>query len=99
SGTPEELDQVRSNVARSGQIGRLVSNDLKSALIRAELSEVDPTTGKAIDYSRVAHELEAIRAKFSGQDVEVNIVGFAKLVGDVEEGITSVMIFFAIAFL
>ena len=99
SGTPEELDRVRSNVARSGQIGRLVSNDLKSALIRAELSEVDPATGKAIDYSRVAHELETIRAKYSGQDVEVNIVGFAKLVGDVEEGITSVLIFFAVAFL
>lgn len=98
SGTPAELDKVRRNVARSGQIGRLVSNDLKSALIRAELRETDPATGKTIDYGSVARQLEKIRAQFSGQDVEVNIVGFAKLVGDVEAGIAGVMGFFALAF-
>ncbi len=54
SGTPAELDKVRRNVARSGQIGRLVSNDLRSALIRAELRETDPATGKTIDYGSVA---------------------------------------------
>ncbi|MBP0621581.1 efflux RND transporter permease subunit [Cupriavidus consociatus] len=98
SGTPAELDKVRRNVARSGQIGRLVSNDLRSALIRAELRETDPATGKTIDYGSVARQLDKIRAQFSGQDVEVNIVGFAKLVGDVEEGIAGVMGFFALAF-
>jgi predicted RND superfamily exporter protein len=98
SGAPDELDKVRRNVARSGQIGRLVSNDLRSALIRAELRETDPATGKTIDYGSVARQLEKIRAQFSGQDVEVNIVGFAKLVGDVEEGIAGVMGFFALAF-
>lgn len=98
SGAPEELDKVRRNVARSGQIGRLVSNDLRSALIRAELRETDPATGKTIDYGSVARQLEKIRAQFSGTDVEVNIVGFAKLVGDVEEGIAGVMGFFALAF-
>ncbi|MDQ0140554.1 efflux RND transporter permease subunit [Cupriavidus necator] len=98
SGAPEELDKVRRNVARSGQIGRLVSNDLKSALIRAELRETDPATGKTIDYGSVARQLEKIRAQFGGTDVEVNIVGFAKLVGDVEAGIAGVMGFFALAF-
>ncbi|RDK09260.1 efflux RND transporter permease subunit [Cupriavidus lacunae] len=98
SATPAELDKVRRNVARSGQIGRLVSNDLRSALIRAELRETDPATGKTIDYGSVARQLEKIRGEFSGTDVEVNIVGFAKLVGDVEEGISGVMGFFALAF-
>ena len=98
SGTTAELDKVRRNVARSGQIGRLVSNDLRSALIRAELRETDPATGKTIDYGSVARQLEKIRGEFSGTDVEVNIVGFAKLVGDVEEGIAGVMGFFALAF-
>ncbi|CAG2158650.1 efflux RND transporter permease subunit [Cupriavidus numazuensis] len=98
SGTPAELDKVRRNVARSGQIGRLVSNDLKSALIRAELRETDPATGKTIDYGTVARQLEKIRAEFGGTDVDVNVVGFAKLVGDVEEGIAGVMGFFALAF-
>ncbi|MGE8365938.1 efflux RND transporter permease subunit [Cupriavidus sp.] len=98
SGTAEELDQVRRNVARSGEIGRLVSNDLKAALIRAELRETDPGTGKAIDYGQVARRLEKIRATFGGTDVEVNIIGFAKVVGDVEDGIAGVMVFFALAF-
>ncbi len=98
SGMPAELDKVRRNVARSGQIGRLVSNDLKSALIRAELRETDPATGKTIDYGTVARQLEKIRGEFGGADVEVNIVGFAKLVGDVEQGIAGVMGFFALAF-
>jgi len=98
SGQPDELDRVRRNVARSGQIGRLVSNDLKSALIRAELRDTDPATGKTIDYSSVARQLEKLRAEFGGTDVDVNIVGFAKLVGDVEEGIAGVMGFFALAF-
>lgn len=98
SATPAELDKVRRNVARSGQIGRLVSNDLRSALIRAELRETDPATGKTIDYGSVARQLEKIRGEFSGTDVEVNIVGFAKLVGDVEAGISGVMGFFALAF-
>ena len=41
SGQPDELDQVRKNVQRSGQIGLLVANDLTAALIRANLQEVD----------------------------------------------------------
>ncbi|KJK19751.1 transporter [Burkholderiaceae bacterium 16] len=98
SGTPEQLDQVRRNAARSGQIGRLVSNDLKSALIRADLSDVDPVTGKALDYGKVARQLEQIRTGLGGTDVEVSIIGFAKLVGDVEDGIAGVMVFFALAF-
>ncbi|CAB3785862.1 hypothetical protein LMG28688_02125 [Paraburkholderia caffeinitolerans] len=98
SAHPEDLAKVRRNVARSGQIGRLVSNDLKSALIRAELREADPTTGKRLDYGHVAKQLEQIRARYANQNVEVDIIGFAKLVGDVESGIAGVMVFFGIAF-
>lgn len=43
--------------------------------------------------------LEQIRARYSSQDVEVDIIGFAKLVGDVEAGISGVIGFFALAFL
>jgi predicted RND superfamily exporter protein len=99
SANPGDLAKVRRNVARSGQIGRLVGNDLKSALIRAELRETDPATGKRLDYSAVAQQLEQIRARYGNQNVEVNIIGFAKLVGDVEDGISGVIGFFALAFL
>ncbi|AQV98300.1 transporter [Cupriavidus necator] len=92
------LAQVRSNVAKSGQIGNLVSNDLKAAMVRADLLEVDPQTGKNLDYGAVARRLDEIRARFASPDIEINIVGFAKVVGDVMEGMTTVMTFFAIAF-
>jgi predicted RND superfamily exporter protein len=95
----EGLAQVRSNVAKSGQIGRLVGNDLKSALVRADLLEISPETGGHLDYSEVAKRLEDIRHKFNDQQIEINIVGFAKVLGDVMEGLVIVISFFAIAFI
>lgn len=99
SGTPEELGQVRSNAARSGQVGRLVANDLRSALVRADLQELDPMTGRPVNYVEVAKRLEDLRAKYGSDQIEINIVGFAKLVGDVVEGLTTVIGFFIVAFL
>jgi predicted RND superfamily exporter protein len=99
--TPNEegLAQVRSNVSKSGQIGKLVSTDLKSALVRADLLEIDPQTGKQLNYGDVAKKLEAIRAQFNSDDIEINIVGFAKVLGEVMDGLTIVIGFFGLAFL
>ena len=98
TGTAEDLSQARNNVARSGQVGRLVANDLTSSMVRADLQDRDPQTGKAVSYAEVAQRLEDIRGKYSNDDIEINIVGFAKLVGDVVEGLTTVIGFFVIAF-
>ena len=95
----EGLAKVRSNVAKSGQIGRLVGNDLMSAMVRADLLEVDPQTGKHLDYSQVAQRVEAIRTKFAGPNIEINIVGFAKVLGDVMDGLVTVISFFGLAFI
>ena len=94
----EGLARVRANVARSGEIGRLVANDLKSALVRADLLEVDPSTGKKLDYAQVSKKLEEIRQKFTSDKVEIQIIGFAKVVGEVMDGLSSVVAFFGIAF-
>ncbi|UVE17419.1 efflux RND transporter permease subunit [Pseudomonas sp. LS44] len=99
SGSPADLDQVRSNAARAGQTGRLLANDLKSAMVRADLQDRDPKTGKSVSYVDVAKSLEAIRAKYNSENIEINIVGFAKLVGDVVEGLNTVIGFFVVAFL
>ena len=93
------LAQVRANVARSGEIGRLVANDLKSALVRADLLEVDPGSGKKLDYAEVSKKLEEIRAKYTSDKIDVQMIGFAKVVGDVMEGLFTVVTFFGIAFL
>ncbi|WP_119155856.1 efflux RND transporter permease subunit [Caldimonas tepidiphila] len=94
----EGLAQVRSNVAKSGQIGSLVSTDLKSAMVRADLLEIDPQTGQRLDYGQVAQKLEAIRGQFESEHIEISIVGFAKVLGDVMEGLFNVVTFFGIAF-
>jgi predicted RND superfamily exporter protein len=92
------LAQIRSNVAKSGEIGKLVANDLRSAMIQADLLETDPQTGKKIDYAAVAKKLEAIRATHSSDQVDIQIVGFAKIMGEVMDGLLGVILFFGIAF-
>jgi predicted RND superfamily exporter protein len=70
SGTPEQLDRVRHNVGLSGQIGLIVSNDQKAALIRANLQEVDvgnPAAAEAF-YRGVMMKLGDIRGRFESQN-------------------------------
>ncbi len=98
-GSAEDLAQVRSNAAASGQIGRLVANDQKSAMVRADLQDLDPQTGQPVNYAEVAQRLEDIRGKYANAQIDINIVGFAKLVGDVVEGLNTVIGFFVVAFL
>jgi len=98
SGSPEDLERVRGNTARSGQIGRLVANDLSAALVRADLQEFNPQTGEKVSYVEIAERLEDIRARFDSEHIELNIVGFSKLVGDVVDGLMAVLGFFVIAF-
>ena len=97
-GTDEDLAVVRRNVARSGVIGRLVQIDLKGALIRADLQELNPQTGEKVDYEKVAAALEKVRAKFSSDQLEVNIIGFPVLIGEIINGLVGVIAFFGIAF-
>jgi len=63
--TPEMLALIRSNVAKAGIIGRLVSADQRGALVVAELLERDPATGEKLDYVWAAQELEKIRGRYS----------------------------------
>ncbi|MCU0303740.1 MAG: MMPL family transporter [Thermoanaerobaculales bacterium] len=101
--SPEGLAQVRENILKSNYMGRLVANDFSSALIVAELLEIDPNTGERLDYIGVADQLEAIRVKYSNHDVGVDfdyhIIGFAKVIGDIAAGASRVVLFFLIAFL
>jgi uncharacterized protein len=98
AGTPEDLEQVRANVLKSGRVGRLVANDFKGALVSAELLEIDPTSGARLDYAAVAAKLEEIRSAHQKDGTTVHIIGFAKAVGDITEGARAVLLFFAFAF-
>jgi predicted RND superfamily exporter protein len=98
--TPEMLAEVRENILKSGQVGRLVANDFSAALVSAQLVEVDPATGEKLDYFKVADQLETeIRQKYQTEDFSIHIAGFAKVIGDVADGALGVVGFFAVAFL
>ena len=98
--TPEWLEIVKQNIVKSGQLGRLVSYDFTGALIRAELIDFDPRTGKPLDYQRISRDLEInLRDRFETDNITVHILGFAKSIGDIAEGARSVIAFFGIALL
>jgi predicted RND superfamily exporter protein len=89
---------VRSNVNKSTEVGRTVATDYSGALVSAGLLEVDPQTGKRLNYFDVSSKLEEFRAKYSSDRHSVHIIGFAKAVGDIRDGTRGVLFFFLIAF-
>jgi predicted RND superfamily exporter protein len=95
--SPEMFEKVRSNIVKSGEVGRLVSADFSGAMVWANLLEENPQTGEKLDYRNVAAQLEAIRSKYEGDEFTVHIIGFAKIVGDISDGAQSVVWFFLVA--
>jgi predicted RND superfamily exporter protein len=106
NGSDDSLDLLRNNVLKSGQVGRLVANDFKSSIVDVPLLESYPDPedqGKLIklDYQQFSHQLEEkIRDKYQSQNpnIKVHIVGFAKKVGDLIDGLLMVVLFFGVAF-
>lgn len=97
--TPEVIVNIRRATAQGGFVGTLVSRDESSAMITAELIEFDKD-GKKLDYIAYNRILEEqIRAKFEDADYEIQIIGFAKQIGDIADGAQSVLQFCAIALL
>src|SRR5215510_4228601 len=78
-GSPQAIEQLRGNIARSGLVGSLVGNDFKSSMIVVPLLDQDPTTGQRIDYRALSHAIDDIRARHEGgaHPVKLHVVGFA----------------------
>ncbi len=95
--TPDMMQTVRGNIVKAGIVGRLVAGDFSGAMIWADLQETDPVANKNIDYQDVASRLESIRQKYQNDQIDIHIIGFAKIVGDISEGAKSVLSFFALA--
>jgi len=92
------LSIIENNVVRGGFVGRLVANDFSAAMVRAELLDLDVKTGERLNYFDLAEKLETdIRAKFENDKYEVQIIGFAKLIGDIADGAGTVVQFFGVA--
>ncbi|MDX2103331.1 MAG: MMPL family transporter [Alphaproteobacteria bacterium] len=96
--TPDGLARVRENTLKSGQVGRLVATDFSAAAISLQLLDRDPRTGHRLDTLAIARALETeLRQPFTTATTEVHILGFAKLAGDIADGATGVLGFFAVS--
>ena len=94
------IAKMRQRATAGGHIGTLVARDQTSALITAGLVDIDPRTGKKLDYIQFNRLLEdKIRRQFENAKVEIEIIGFAKQIGDIADRSDEVTRFFAIAFL
>lgn len=96
-GSPESLEQVRINVERSGEIGQLVAENYRSSIILVPLQERIAETGERIDYHALSQRIEALRNKYQSEQVAIHVTGFAKVVGDLIDGLRQVLVFFAAA--
>lgn len=104
-GSTESLEALRSNILKSGQVGRLVGNNFKSSIVEIPLMEEFPDPDDQskmlkLDYQDFSHSLEdKIREKYQLQNpnVKIHIIGFAKKVGDLIDGLFGVALFFAVA--
>jgi len=97
-GSRQSLEQVRLNVLKSGEVGTLVANDFKSSVIFVPLQDIDPETGEPLNYQQLSAKLEEIRSNYESDTIRIHITGFAKVVGDLIDGSTRVLVFFLIAF-
>jgi predicted RND superfamily exporter protein len=110
-GSPRANEQLRANIARSPSAGSLIADDMKSSMIFVPLADRDPRTGSRLDYRGFSRLLEEnVRAKYElardlehkvrgkeTPEVKVRIIGFAKLIGELIDGLAKVMGYFAVA--
>jgi predicted RND superfamily exporter protein len=100
--TPAGLDDaaiaaIARSTSQGGYVGVLVSRDQTSAMVTAELNEYD-ASGVPLDYVAYNQVLEEkIRRPFEDQGFEVQIIGFAKQIGDIADGAAAVLEFCLVA--
>lgn len=93
-GSEQSLNKLRENILKSGQVGSLVADDFKSTIVYAPLFEINPETQEPLDYKAFSQELEKrVREKYQTENISIHIVGFAKKVGDLIEGIGAIAMF------
>ena len=99
-GSRESVERLRQNIMKAGLVGNLVANDFKSAMIIVPLLDVDPATGRPIDYWALSRAIESnVRARYetAGGKFKVRVIGFAKIIGSLLDGILKVIMYFAAA--
>ena len=95
----DEIEKIKERILTGGHVGKIVSNDFTSALIKIELTEFDSRTGEALDYIELGKLLDLeIRNQFEDEKFQIHIIGFAKMISDIASQAGNVFIFFLLAF-
>ncbi|MCP4756079.1 MAG: RND family transporter [Proteobacteria bacterium] len=89
--TKEGLARIANNISLARLKGLMVSMDMKSTLISAEIYE----TG--VDYLSVYQQLNEIRDKYSTDNIGIHINGFAVVMGFVNDALPKIFGLFALA--
>lgn len=97
-GSAGSIEALKRNLRSAGLIGDLVGSDQRSIMVVLPILATDAGTGAPLNYGVLGHQLEELRAKYEtagqGHPVKIHIVGFAKLTGDLIDGLHLVMLFF-----
>ncbi|MFQ6576420.1 efflux RND transporter permease subunit [Pseudomonas sp. UM16] len=104
-GSAADIAQLRQNIERANIVGSLVARDFKSSMLIVPLLDHDSATGRGIDYYAFSQKLEQLRNQYEAIGTEnggqgtykIHVIGFAKLMGDLIDGLMQVMLFFALA--
>jgi len=96
--TAENIGKIQKTTDEGGFVGTLVSRDQTSAMITAELSDRD-RDGNKLDYVTYNGLLEGLRKKYEDGTFEIQMIGFAKQIGDIADGATGVLFFCGMALL
>jgi predicted RND superfamily exporter protein len=96
-GSRAMLDRLKVNIARAGIAGSYVADDMRSSMIVVPLLDTNPETHEPLDYAAFSRELNAKLGPLESATVKIHIVGFAKIVGDLIDGLSHVMVFFGLS--
>ncbi|WP_434662852.1 efflux RND transporter permease subunit [Aeromonas sp. NJAU223] len=108
-GTSADIEQLRQNINRAGIVGSLVASDFKSSMLIVPLLDKASATGQPLNYHDFSQRIEQLRdqIEFDGKPhqageegtgkYKIRVIGFAKLVGDLIDGLIQVILFFALA--
>jgi predicted RND superfamily exporter protein len=96
-GSPESLEQLRTNLLRSSHVGRLVADDFRSSIVHTELVDVLGSEA-GVNIKELGASLEQLRNGYEEQYpfLNIHIVGQAKQIHDVIRAAEEVAMFFFI---
>lgn len=96
-GSPQAIDDLRRNIAIADIVGSVVGVDRRATMIFVPLLDVDPGTGRPLDYAKFSGQLEERIRGFESERIGIYIVGFAKLMGDLIDGVIQIAAYFALS--